>query len=95
MTEIVDLLLATALGMNPREIIDILIVAVVTYWLLSLIEGTTAIALLRGMAVVFLVGFVITNLFGLTLLNWLFRNAIPALLVAVPILFQQIGRAHV
>lgn len=101
MTEIIDSLRPIAVNPDPRDIVDILIVAAITYWLLSLIEGTTAVALLRGLAVVFIVGFLATNLLGLTVLNWLFRNAIPALLVAVPIIFQaelrralaQIGRA--
>lgn len=101
MTEVLDSLRLIAVSPDPRDIVDILIVAAISYWLLSLIEGTTAVALLRGLAVVFIVGFLATNLLGLTVLNWLFRNAIPALLVAVPIIFQaelrralaQIGRA--
>ena len=102
MTEIFDTLRATVLGLNVRDVVDIIIVAAVAYWLLSLVEGTSAVAPLRGIAVVFIIGFLATNIFGLTVLNWLFRNAIPAMLLAIPILFQaelrhalaQIGRAR-
>jgi diadenylate cyclase len=88
-------------GFDLRAFIDILIVASIAYWLLSLIQGTTAVALLRGIAFVFIVGSLASNLLGLAVLGWLLRNSIPALLVAIPILFQpelrraleEIGRA--
>ncbi len=84
-----------------RSIVDIAIVAVILYWLLSLISGTSAATLVRGILVLLTVGFILSNLFNLTMLGWLLRNAIPALLVAVPILFapelrralEQLGRA--
>lgn len=101
MSEILEALRAASVGLSVRDAIDVLIVAAITYWLLSLIEGTTAVALLRGIALVFVVGFIVSHVLGLTVLGWLLRNAIPALLVAIPILFQpelrraleQIGRA--
>lgn len=88
MSEILESVRSVLVALNIRDIIDILIVAGITYWLLSLIEGTTAVALLRGIAMVLLAGSLVSNLLGLSVLNWLLRNAIPALLVAIPILFQ-------
>lgn len=80
--------------LDLRSVVDILVVAAIAYGVLSLIQGTTGVALLRGIVVVFLVGSVASSLLGLTVLGWLLRNALPALLVAIPILFQpEIRRA--
>ncbi|MFN8524503.1 MAG: diadenylate cyclase CdaA [Chloroflexota bacterium] len=84
-----------------RSAIDIFVVAIILYWLLTLIQGTTAMMLVRGIVTLLLVGTVLSNVLNLTVLSWLLRNSIPALIVAVPILFQpelrraleQIGRA--
>jgi len=86
---------------DARAVIDIAIVAMVLYWLLTLISGTSAATLVRGILVLLTVGFLLSNLLKLTMLGFLLRNAIPALLVAVPILFapelrrafEQVGRA--
>ena len=84
-----------------RSVVDILIVALIVYWLLTLIQGTTAVMLVRGIVTLLLIATVLVNLFHLTVLSWVLRNSIPALIVAVPILFQpelrraleQLGRA--
>jgi len=100
-TDFIDFITSAVRGFDLRSFVDILIVGSIAYWLLSLIQGTTAVALLRGIAVVFIVGSLAANVLGLAVLGWLLRNSIPALLVAVPILFQpelrraleEIGRA--
>lgn len=84
-----------------RSVADILIVAGIIYWLLTLIRGTTAVMLIRGIVTLIVAGTILAYLFNLTVLTWLLRNSIPALIVAVPILFQpelrraleQVGRA--
>jgi uncharacterized protein (TIGR00159 family) len=99
--QLLDFVRTTFSGLDVRSVIDILVVATLAYVLLSLIQGTTAVSLLRGLALVFVVGAIASNVFGLTLLGWLLRNAIPALLIAIPVLFQpelrrlfeQVGRA--
>jgi uncharacterized protein (TIGR00159 family) len=81
--------------------LDIAIVALVLYWLLSLIAGTSAATLVRGILILLTVGFVLSNVFNLTMLQFLLRNAIPLLIFAIPVLFQpelrraleQLGRA--
>jgi len=101
MIEFVEFVASIIRGFGLRAFVDILIVGGIAYWLLSLIQGTTAVALLRGIAFVFIVGSLASNLLGLAVLGWLLRNSIPALLVAIPILFQpelrraleEIGRA--
>ena len=86
-----DFLLWTSLLLSRldwRSVLDILIVAFVLYWLLVLLRGTTAMSLLRGMLILFLSAIVVSNVFQLNMLSWILRNSLPALLVAIPILFQ-------
>ncbi|MBI4299920.1 MAG: TIGR00159 family protein [Chloroflexi bacterium] len=71
-----------------RSLLDVLIIALIFYWLLVVLRGTTAMALLRGIVIIFLLAFLLSNLFELTMVSWILRNSFPAILVAIPILFQ-------
>lgn len=73
---------------NWLSIIDILLVALFFYWLLFLIKGTQAVQLLRGIIIIVLLSVLVTSTFKLTAFSWLIRNSIPALLVAIPVIFQ-------
>jgi len=83
-----------------RSILDIALIAVFFYGVLTLIHGTTGITILRGLAIVYLVGAVLANVFGLTTVSWLLRNSVPLLSVALVVLFapelrralEQVGR---
>jgi diadenylate cyclase len=68
--------------------IDIFLVALFFYWLLFLIQGTQAVQLLRGIIIIVLLSVLVTSIFQLTAFSWLIRNSIPALLVAIPVIFQ-------
>jgi len=93
--------LSVAGRFGVSTILDIAIVALVLYWLLSLISGTSAATLVRGILILLTLGFVLSNVFNLTMLQFLLRNSIPALIFAIPVLFQpeirraleQLGRA--
>jgi len=74
--------------LNWKSALDILIVACMFFFLFKLIQGTHAVPLLRGLVVVTVVIMVITNVFELTAFSWLTRNSLPALLVAIPVIFQ-------
>ena len=74
--------------LDLRGVAEILIVAVLIYGLLLIIKDTTAVMLVRGLAILVFVGVVVSTVFQLPVLGWLIRNSIPALLVAIPILFQ-------
>lgn len=74
--------------LNWISLIDILLVAGVFYGLLMLVQGTQAVQLLRGVILVVLVTIILITIFPLTAFRWLAANAIPALLVAVPVIFQ-------
>jgi diadenylate cyclase len=70
------------------EVVDILLVTVVFYLLFSLAQGTQAVQLLRGMVLVILVAFLASQILPFKGFSWLVRNALPALLVAIPVIFQ-------
>ena len=74
--------------LDIRSLLDIFLIALVFYWMLLLLRGTTAMALLRGVIIVLIFGFIFSRLLQLTVLGWLLRNSLPALLLAIPILFQ-------
>ncbi|MBI3536892.1 MAG: TIGR00159 family protein [Chloroflexi bacterium] len=70
------------------SLLDILLVALLFFALFYLIQGTRAVQLLRGVMLVVSLAVLASNLFHLTAFSWLIRNSIPALLVAIPVIFQ-------
>jgi diadenylate cyclase len=66
--------------------VDIFLVALIFFAILRLFRGTQAISLLRGLLVVALVGLLAAS--RLTAFNWLIRNSLPMILVAIPVIFQ-------
>lgn len=87
---------------NPLTWLDILLVALLFWWLLGIIQGTRAVQLLRGISILLVVSFVLQAVLELQTLQWLLSNVLrPALIVAVPVLFgpelrralERLGRA--
>jgi diadenylate cyclase len=74
--------------LNWLNVLDILLVSLIFFGLFTLIQGTRAMPLLRGVVIIVVVAVVVSNLVQLTAVSWLIRNALPALLVAVPVVFQ-------
>jgi diadenylate cyclase len=81
-------ILSVLTRLNWVSVIDILLVALVFYGLLMLIQGTQAVQLLRGIILVVLATVLITSILPLVAFQWLVVNSIPALLVALPVIFQ-------
>jgi len=84
------------------RVVDILIVALVLYWLMMLIRRTRAVQLLKGF-VVLLFAFVLSSFLGLEIVNAMLRWALTGLVVAIPVVFQpelrraleQLGRGKI
>ena len=57
--------------------------------MLYLVRGTQAVQLLRGTILLVFIISLLSAYLKLTAFNWLIRNALPALFVAVPVIFQQ------
>ncbi len=73
---------------GPAAVIDIISIAVLIYLALLLLKGTTAMSLLRGIFIVVVGVVILAQVMNLTVLDWLLRNSFPALLIAIPIIFQ-------
>jgi uncharacterized protein (TIGR00159 family) len=79
---------------NPRNVIDILVVALIIYWLLWVAQGTRATQLIRGIVTLLAVVFLVGTTFQLTALNWVLAQTWPVLLISLPVIFQpEIRRA--
>ena len=97
-----DNLMGILMSIKATDVIDIVIVAYLLYRLLGFIKETRAQQLIRGILLI-VAFFLISELFNLSLLNWLFTRLITVGLIAVVILFQpeirrgleQIGRRGV
>lgn len=84
MTDISSILLR----LDWASVIDILLVSIIFYGLLTIIQGTQAVQLMRGLMIIVIITVVVTSVFQLTAFSWLIRNSLPALLVAIPVVFQ-------
>jgi diadenylate cyclase len=70
------------------SVLDILIVAIIIYGLLSLFRGTSAFSALYGIGLLLLAVAVVNTLPGLVMLNWLLGNLLPFLSIGLLIVFQ-------
>jgi len=73
---------------DPRVIVDILVVALIIYWLLWVAQGTRATQLIRGIVTLLALLLFLGTALRLSTLNWLLARIWPALVVAIPIIFQ-------
>jgi len=87
--------------LNLLSIVDILLVTLIFYALLSWLRDTQAMVLLRGVILIVVALILLTSLVDLPAFSWLVRNSIPALLLSIPVIFapeirralERIGRA--
>lgn len=70
------------------DVVDILLVAIVFYLLFFLAQGTQAVQLLRGVVLVILATFLASQMLPFKAFSWLIQAALPALLIAIPVIFQ-------
>jgi diadenylate cyclase len=68
--------------------LDILLVAILFYWLIMIIRGSRAANIVFGLVVLGLV-FAMSRWFKLLALGWLLDRLLTVILVAIPIIFQQ------
>jgi diadenylate cyclase len=83
------------------SVVDILLVTMIFFSVLYTLRDTQAMALLRGMILIVVLIVLLTSLVNLPAFSWLAKNSLPALLVAIPVIFapeirrtlERIGRA--
>jgi len=88
-------------GISILDIVDILLVAAFLYKLFATLRDTRAVVLLRGLAVILVIG-AVSHYLRLQTLSWLFEPTLTVLLVSLPIVFypelrralEQIGRGE-
>lgn len=81
--------------------VDLLLVTAIAFFLLRLVKGTQAVVLIRGLILLIIVTTLLTILRGLPAFSWLLRTTLPALLIAIPVIFapeirralERLGRA--
>ena len=101
MTEFLNNILFIFQRLNWLSVLDILLVTLIFFGLLYSLRDTQAMVLLRGMILLVVVIVLFTSLVDLPAFSWLVHNALPALLVAIPVVFapeirrtlERLGRA--
>lgn len=74
--------------LNLSSLLDILLVTAVILIFLLLIRGTRAVPVLRGFLVLVVIFLLITSIFDLPAFSWLIERSLPALIFAIPVIFQ-------
>lgn len=94
MTEFINYLRDNFSEFGPADAVDVLIVAVLFYWLLLVLKDTTGMALLRGIAIVLIAAFALARGLQLQVIGGALRYSFTGLLVALLVIFQpEIRRA--
>ena len=70
------------------SLLDITIVAAIIFAVLYLVRGTQAAPLLRGVIILLVVFGALGSFQSLPAVSWLFQRALPAFLIAIPVIFQ-------
>src|SRR4030067_2015179 len=70
-----------------QDAVDILLVAVIVYWLLLLIKGTKAAQILIGLGFLF-VAFLLSGYAGLYTMDWIIQSFWAQIVLVMVILFQ-------
>ncbi|GAB4476727.1 MAG: diadenylate cyclase CdaA [Anaerolineales bacterium] len=83
------------------SVIDLLLVTSIFFVVLKLIQDTQGIILIRGAIFLIVIVALLSNLEVLPAFSWMVRNTLPALLIAIPVIFapeirrtlERLGRA--
>lgn len=77
------------LRLNTLVILDIALVALVLFGVLQLVRATQAIPLLRGVLLLVTLSALLSSLAQLPTFGAIARAIVPALLVAIPVIFNR------
>lgn len=88
MAELLDLLGPMLTRVTLWSVIDVVVVAVIIYGFLGLFRGTSAFSVLYGLAFLLTAIAIVSSLPHLAVLNWLLRNLLPYLAMALLLMFQ-------
>ena len=74
--------------LSRTDVLDILMVAFLFFWIFYAIRGTRAVPLIRGITALLISLVALTRLIELRAFSWLVEQLLPALLVGIPVIFQ-------
>jgi len=86
-SEILSNILFTFQRLDWLSVLDLALVTLIFFVVFKLIRGTQAVVLLRGILFVIVLLLLMTSLFNLPAFSWLMRTALPALFLAIPVIF--------
>jgi diadenylate cyclase len=86
-SEVLSNILFTFQRLDWLSILDLTLVTAIFFVIFKLIRGTQAIVLLRGILFVIVILLLMTSLFDLPAFSWLVQSALPALFLAIPVIF--------
>jgi diadenylate cyclase len=100
-SQIFDELFFILQRLSLSSTVDLVLVTLIFFAVLIFIRDTRAMVLLRGILLLYVLISLLVALFDLPAFSWLVRNSIPALLVAIPVIFapeirralERLGRA--
>jgi len=83
------------------SVLDLVLVTLIIFTLLVMVRETQAVVLLRGVILIVIFLSLLTSLVNLPAFAWLIRTTLPALLLAIPVIFapeirrglERLGRA--
>jgi diadenylate cyclase len=86
---------------NWLSVLDLAIVTLIFFGLLILLRDTQAVVLLRGILLLVVLGSLLNSTQALPAFSWLIRTTLPALVLAIPVIFapeirralERLGRA--
>lgn len=98
---LIDNLLFIFRRLNWLSLVDLALVALIFFAILNLLRETHAMVLLRGVLLLIVLGSLLSSLDVLPAFSWLVQTTLPALVLAIPVIFapeirralEQLGRA--
>ncbi|MEI8131510.1 MAG: diadenylate cyclase CdaA [Leptolinea sp.] len=101
MSEFLSQLLFLLQRLTWLSIIDLTLVTLIFFAILLVVRDTQAVTLLRGVVLLIILISLMTSLVNLPAFSWLIKNALPMLLLSIPVIFapeirrglEKLGRA--
>ncbi|MEX1248696.1 MAG: diadenylate cyclase CdaA [Anaerolineales bacterium] len=101
MNQLFEELLFILQRLSFASVLDLLLVTFLVYWGLTFLRNTRAMVLLRGILLLYVLISLLIAILNLPAFSWLVRNSLPAILVAIPVIFapeirralERLGRA--
>jgi diadenylate cyclase len=87
--------------LNWLSVVDLFLVTIIFFGIMLLLRDTKAVVLLRGVLLIIVLLSLLTSVVDLPAFSWLVRTTLPALLLAIPVIFapeirralERLGRA--